>query len=730
MKNARFFLTIALSLAASIPVHASKSIDAANVAEGAINIDGRLDEAAWQTAQTGGDFTQYFPADDIPEQLPTRFKILLSDTHLYVGIQAAKAPGEPVVNSLRHDYSGRSNDHVTFMIDTFSNGDTGYFFGVTPLGVRREGLASAGGETYMLSWNAKWVAETTIGDDEFTAEIAIPLSSIKFPADAVQWKFKIYRSDLLSNEKSTWIKVPQNVKLSNFAYSGDLNFERAPKAADAPITLIPYVNIDAERDYDANSRNNGVKAGLDTKVAIGDSLNVDITINPDFSNVESDEVLTNLSRFELFREEKRQFFIDNSDLFSKFGNMFGNGARPFFSRRIGIATDPDGNTIQNQITGGVRLSGNLNNNWRIGALDIQTEQDPDNNIAAYNNFMLALQRKVGERSSLGGFIIDRQSIAGDETIDQSLTSNRVYGTDYNLATADNHWNGRFYWHRSEQAMGENGNSGQANLSYTTRDWRILGDVSYVDEHFRADLGFVPRTDILKSGLAVARFLYPKDSIFSSHRLDVLNVNFWRASDKHVMDRFGQFWWEGKLKDLSSIQARVRNYYTYLDEDFDPSLLDGATPLPAGSAYRYNDIEVEYDSANDKPFMYGIKAKAGSFYNGDIQSLGIKMAYRLRPKAMIGINIDRNNIELPAPYGSNTLTLAVLRAQYSFTKDIHWNTLAQYSSSGEFLGINSRLQWRFAPLSDVFLVYNDNYNTDGYTPTYRSITLKANYWFDM
>ena len=721
---------IALLVGASQQAFAEKSIDAANVNEGEINVDGRLDEAAWQTAQMGGDFTQYFPADDIPEQLPTRFKILLSDTHLYVGIQAAKAPGEPVVNSLRHDYDGRSNDHITFMIDTFSNGDTGYFFGVTPLGVQREGLASAGGETYMLSWNAKWVAETTVGDDEFSAEIAIPLSSIKFPSDAKQWKFKIYRSDLLSNEKSTWIKVPQNVKLSNFAYSGDLNFEQAPKAADAPITLIPYVNIDAERDYDANTRNNGIKAGLDTKVAIGESLNVDITINPDFSNVESDEVLTNLSRFELFREEKRQFFIDNSDLFSKFGNVFGNGARPFFSRRIGIATDPDGNTIQNQITGGVRLSGNLNNNWRIGALDIQTEQDPDNNIAAYNNFMLALQRKVGERSSLGGFIIDRQSIAGDETIDQSLTSNRVYGTDYNLATADNHWNGRFYWHRSEQALGEDGNSGQANLSYTTRDWRILGDVSYVDEHFRADLGFVPRTDILKSGLAVARFFYPKDSMFSSHRLDVLNVNFWRASDKHVMDRFSHLWWEGKLKDLSRIQARVRNYYTYLDEDFDPSLLDGATPLPAGSAYRYNDIEVEYDSANDKPFVYGVKARAGSFYNGDIQTLGLKMAYRLRPKAMIGINIDRNNIELPAPYGNNTLTLAVLRAQYSFTKDIHWNTLAQYSSSGEFLGINSRLQWRFAPLSDVYLVYNDNYNTDGYTPTYRSITLKANYWFDM
>jgi hypothetical protein len=174
-------------------------------------------------------------------------------------------------------------------------------------------------------------------------------------------------------------------------------------------------------------------------------MNLDITVNPDFSNVEVDDIFTNLTRFEVFLPEKRQFFIDNSDLFGNFGSS--RDASPFFSRRIGLARDTSGNLIENRIIGGLRLSGKLNQDWRLGFLNIQSAEDVDNGIPSNNNMMLAIQRRVFSRSNIGFFILNRQSFQDYDFLDSNDEYNRVVGMDYNLASVDNTWTGKFYLHR-------------------------------------------------------------------------------------------------------------------------------------------------------------------------------------------------------------------------------------------------------------------------------------------
>ena len=168
--------------------------------------------------------------------------------------------------------------------------------------------------------------------------------------------------------------------------------------------------------------------GGDAKISIGNGMNLDLTLNPDFSQVEVDDQIVNLTRFEINLPEKRQFFIHNSELFASIGDS--RDSRAFFSRRIGVAKDIDGNTIENRIIGGLRLSGKITDNLRIGFLNMQTEQDKSNKISSNNNMVLSLQQRVFSKSNINLFFINRENTGNSNFINDQEKFNRVFGVDY------------------------------------------------------------------------------------------------------------------------------------------------------------------------------------------------------------------------------------------------------------------------------------------------------------
>lgn len=696
-----------------------------------ITLDGVMDEAVWEQAEMATDFMQFFPTDSKIADYPTTFKILYSETTLYVGIRAEAANGNYVVSSLKRDFGATTNDNVSLLFDTFSDGTTAYFFGITPYGVRREGLVSEGGDNFNNTWDVKWKAEATRFEDHFVIEVAIPFTSLKFVEGSTKWRFRSYRWNNQSNEQSTWVQVPQQQLLSSLAYMGELHFERPLGRSRTPFTLIPYINTLTDHDFTTDESNTSLKVGGDAKVAIGNGMNLDITLNPDFSNVEVDDIFTNLTRFELRVPEKRQFFIDNSDLFESFGNSF-NEAKPFFSRRIGLARDTLGNLIQNDIIGGVRLSGKLNKDWRLGVLNIQTAKDEANQIASNNNMMLALQRKVGSRSNIGVFWVNRQAMGEKGFLDASDEYNRVIGADYNLASSDDIWRGRFYAHKSFQPNDGKGNfSSQATLTYNPRRWEITEDLVFVDQDFRADLGFVPRRDIIKWGNGIRRIFYPNTGIFNTHGLQALTIVYWRPSlDYKKTDHSYSLTWDTAFKNQAVAEASFTNNYIYLTNPFDPTRTPGGQPLPGGQGYHFNQIEYTYQSNNVNLLTYQVQGVVGRFFNGNIFSIGGQVAYRIQPWAQFTLGVNYDQIRLPDPYEDADLWLVTPKIDVTFSKNLFWSTLVQYSNQRDNLGINSRLQWRFAPLSDLYLVYNDNYFTETFAPRFRSINLKLTYWLNL
>jgi len=727
------FILLGLLFSSPLGLSAQEAVKRlqAKYIEEPIQLDGRLDEPVWELADTATDFWQFFPTDSLQAQYQTKVKIVYDETTLYVGIRAESSGSDYVVSSLRRDFGGTTNDNVSLLFDTFNDGTNAFFFGVTPYGVQREGQVAEGGSNFNNTWDIKWYVESQMYDDHYVVEIAIPFTSLKFIEGATSWRFRAYRWNLQTNVQSTWVRVPQNNQLSSLAYMGELVFEKPLGRSRTPISLIPYVNALAEKDYVEDVSETKLKVGGDAKIAIGNGLNLDITLNPDFSNVEVDDIFTNLTRFELQLPEKRQFFIDNMDLFASFGNTF-NEAKPFFSRRIGLATDPDGNLIENQILAGIRLSGKLNKDWRLGFLNIQTDEDVANEIASNNNMMFTLQRKVFSRSNIGIFFINRQSFKDYDFLDDSDQYNRVIGADYNLASPDDVWKGRLYLHKSFQPGDSEGNfSSQAMLEYNTRKYNFITDVTFVDKEFRSDLGYVPRNDIFKYGILLARNLYPAKGSFNRHQLSFLSITFWSPSrDFMNTDQFYRLQWQADFKDQSRVTFGMANNYIYLTDDFDPTGTEGAIPLPGNQGYTFNQATAEYQSNMSQLVTFNGSVTAGQFFNGENFSFGGQVSMRFQPWAQLSVAVNYDRIRLPEPYASADIWLLSPKAEITFSKSLFWSTIVQYSNQRENLGINSRLQWRFAPLSDLYLVYNDNYFTTEFSPKFRSINLKVTYWLNI
>jgi hypothetical protein len=310
--------------------------------------------------------------------------------------------------------------------------------------------------------------------------------------------------------------------------------------------------------------------------------------------------------------------------------------------------------------------------------------------------------------------------------------NRVVGLDYNLASKDNTWVGRFYAHKSLNPNDKKGNlSAQALLLYNSRFWSVTSDWVYIDKEFKADLGFVPRTDIFKNGTGVGRTFYHKSGILNKQTARIVHVAIFAPSLYNK--RTDQFVWaqhEIEFRNQATLQTRYMWNYVYLNRNFDPTRTFKKQPLAANTSYNYNQFSAVFTSNNAKMVTYSLTSTIGEFFNGNAYSFSGTGNLRIMPKALISLTANYDKIILPEPHASADIVLISPKVDLTFSKSLFWSTLIQYSNQRNNLGINSRLQWRFAPLSDLFLVYNDNYYTQDFEPRFRSINLKLSYWLNL
>lgn len=709
----------------------------------AIQLDGVMDEVVWKEADVARNFWQNFPMDTSLAIAQSEVRMTYDDQFIYIFAKCYSTSDDGdtyyVTPSLRRDFRGSGNDMITFNFDTFQDQTNAFSFGLNPYGVQREGLIANGGalqEDFDLSWDNKWYTAAKIYDSYWTVEVAIPFKTLRFKEESTEWYMNFYRLDSHTNERTVWSHIPRNFRLYSLAHSGTLIWDTPLKKPGANVSLIPYAAGGLNRNYlEGSPTEKNLSVGGDAKIAVTSSLNLDLTVNPDFSQVEVDEQVTNLDRFEIFFPEKRQFFLENADLFADFGM---ENARPFFSRRIGVAIDSaTGQNVQNPIRFGARLSGKVNKNWRLGLMNMQTGEDNTINLPSLNYTVGALQRRMFKRSNLSFIAINKQSLTDTLTDDFTLQSgqyNRLLGVDYNMASADNTWNGKFYYHRSFDPVNpENTFAHGANLIYSTLHWDISWLHQMIGDNFNAEVGFVPRTGFNRVMPSIAYRFFPQSDKVVSHGPG-LEYQYWWNQELGMTDANLRFFYEFIFYNTAELTTSFLNDYVYLFAPFTPSR--EGIPFLTGEDFRMNSIDIEYKSDRRKSFFYDLQTIQGQYYGGMLNYFKGTLSYRAQPYGLFSLDLTYSRVKLDAPYTSANLFLVGPRLDLTFSKSVFFTTFVQYNSQFDNINVNSRFQWRFKPVSDLFIVYTDNYVYDihkrvnNFDVKNRALVVKLTYWLNL
>ena len=712
-----------------------------------IKIDGILDESSWFEGQPAEEFWQYFPLDTVNAEGQTEIYMTYDDDFLYVGTKCYSKAASFVTPSLRRDYNFSGSDNISILFDSFNDQTNAMLFGMNAFGVRREALIANGGRQrgdFASSWDNKWFGEARIHDGYWVAEFAIPFKTLRFKEGGKRWRFNSYRFDTHSNEISTWTQIPRNQIIMDLAFMGEMVWEEPLSKPGSNVSVIPYVIGSGAQDF-VNRPNEQPDAqfniGGDAKISVTSGLNLDLTLNPDFSQVEVDQQVTNLDRFEIFFPERRQFFLENADLFSSFGQTRVN---PFFSRRIGVSVDSaTGQNIQNAILYGARLSGKLNEDLRIGFLNMQTASQPESGLPGFNYTVAAVQHKVFSRSNISFIAVNKDAINQAKFEGDFKPFNRVAGLEYRLASPDNRWTGKAFWHQAITPSDAPDKFSQGlQLEYLRRDYRLEWAHLYVGEGFDAEVGFVPRRDFLLLSPEAELYLYPKKGIVNQHSIGFdsrLILKPGKDGNKilpewGVSDRELELSWDLDFKDNSSGSINYSYSYIFLFNDFDPTRIqDDAVFLPAGTAYGFSSFDIRYRSNRSRKFSFSANPLIGQFYSGFRAGIDGSLTYRYQPYGFVSLDFTYNHIQLDAPFKAANLWLVGPRVDLTFSKGVFLTTFFQYNSQLDNLNINARFQWRFQPVSDFFIVYTDNYFMDPFSQfavRNRALVAKLTYWLNL
>jgi hypothetical protein len=687
-----------------------------------IKVDGAGSDPAWQEQEVATGFSMVLPMDTSKARVRTEVRMTYDDKNIYLLATCFNAvPGRYYVESLRRDFNFGKNDNFLLFMDPFDDQTNGFSFGANAAGAQWDGTMFGGGSVD-LNWDNKWVSVVKNDPEKWVFEMAIPFTTIRYKKGIREWGINFSRLDLKTTEKSSWAPVPRQFPTASLAYTGVLVWDTPPPEPGANISLIPYALGGISKNYETGKAvTQQRKFGADVKVGITSSLNLDLTINPDFSQVEVDRQVTNLDRFELFFPERRQFFLENGDLFGNFGY---SNIRPFFSRRIGLGVP---------IHAGARLSGRLNKDWRIGVMDMQTASVKESGLPGQNFAILSLQRRVFSRSNIGLLFVNKQSMnynpSRDSTKPVYSLYNRNVGLEYNLASANNVWTGKAMVLKSF-SPGKTGRDmvQAAHLQYASRRWNVLLQEEYVGRNYTAEVGYVPRNGYFRVNPSAGYLFFPRGGRILSHGPRLSTSYFFNESLQKT-DYLSLFIYNFNFRNQNTVSVVLIDEFVKLLQPFDPTNI-GKDTLARGSRHYWKALRADYVSKPQSLLTYSFSTRFGSYYQGGQWNLlSGEVGYRFQPFVSLRVNASYNDIRLPDPWNKTTFWLVGTQLDVTMTNTLFFSTFLQYNQQSNNTNINSRLQWRYQPASDIFLVYTDNYLPAPFSIRNRALVLKATWWWN-
>lgn len=665
-----------------------------------IILDGRLDEPAWKLASPATDFITKLPRPGEPSEERTEVRFVYDDDILYVGFICFDSDPTDNVVVLREDFSSRESDGVAMVLDSLHDRRSAYQFGTNPAGAKRDSHVTNNSQ-FNNDWDSVWDVKVSTNDESWIAEFAIPFKTLRFSQSPTQeWGVNLSRFIVRINEQSFWSPIPVRYGMSRISQAGTLiglegirqgrNLKVKPFATTG-ITQIAGTDgsIQTMKDYDG---------GVDLKYSLTPSLTLDATYRTDFAQVEVDQQQVNLTRFNLFFPEKRDFFLENAGTFNFASGGRGADLVPFFSRSIGLS---GGTPIP--IVGGARVTGQVGQ-YDVGFLIMKTESDDTRSIPSNGYLVGRVKRNFSTSSWIGALVTNRDStLAGDY--------NRVYGADahfqfYERLEFDS------YLLRSD-TPGKSGKDQARKFATAWRDDELVVGAEYyaVQTNFNPEMGFVRRKDITQYSGNVSWLPLLRRSRTVRNLIFSTDLDYYEGGNAKVETRT-----QGINVGVELQNGGSGNFFVVenFDRLVDPFLIRSRERGHAADLaidvgdYRYREYSLSFNSSQRGKITGNVNFTLGEFWNGHRKSFGGALGWR--PNYHMNINVDYSHNRVNLPNGSFRTTLVGARLSYGFSPRLFLNGFFQYNADTHQVSSNIRFNFIHHPLSDLYLVYNDRRDT--------------------
>jgi hypothetical protein len=687
--------------------HLERSLAATRTA-GPIALDGVLDEPGWELAPMAHNFIQNDPREGEPATYDTEVRVLYDDEALYFGVFAKdEEPARIISNDLKKDYNTGQSDGFRIILDTFHDGRNGYQFATNPAGAKWDSQMAGEGREKNDNWDGIWDVRTRISDAGWFAEFRIPFRTLKFTAEEVQtWGVNFERKLRRLNEDSYWSPLPRVYELERVSIAGTMTDVRGVRPG-RNLRVKPYAASTAST-ISGRPTTNDFDAGLDVKYGVTSGLVWDFTVNTDFSQAEADEQQINLTRLSLFFPEKRDFFLDNSGIFTFGGNgrnqgggSAANGQNPnanntvqlFFSRQIGLSEN--GEPIP--IVGGTRLSGRQGA-YSIGVLNMQQRELGDS--PATNFTVMRMRRDVFANSDIGAVMLDTEQ-GGPHF-------NRVAGFDANFRFGQflsiNGWAARSFSPQGSVPRPGNEYAADAGFNYSSRTWQLQTDFKGVGGGFNDELGFIQRYGVNSLNGRWGRQFRPRaiSRWMRQFQPHVEYDDFHRQSDGALDSRYINYHFSMNFQDGSNSEIGYNGSEEHILTPFTINASRGVRIDPGH--YEFGEYFVFWNTNNAARISFNNKFGVGKYYDGYRRNYVFGPSVRVSENLNASVGLQVNDITLST--GGFVSKLLSTRINYNFNTSMFFNALVQYNSDSRQWSSNLRFNIIHRPLSDFFLVYNE------------------------
>jgi hypothetical protein len=700
---------VALSLTTLAVLVGARGVDAQGRGEidlsrlpSQVRIDGEMTDSAW-AAIAPLPLTMHLPSfGGVPTQR-TEIRVAYDEGFLYAaGWFYDSQPGEIRVNSLYRDrWSG--DDAFALLVDGFNDNETGLWFYTNPAGVRMDQSISSDARSYNESWNAVWDVATRITDEGWFAEMRIPLSTIGFEErdGRVVMGLTVTRLIARNNERVTFPAIDSRYEFRQPSVMQDVVLRGiVPRR---PVYLTPYFLSGWDRratlppggaSY-ASDQNFVRELGADLRYGVSDNLHLDLSLNTDFAQVEADDEQVNLTRFPLFFPEKRQFFQERAGVFDF---DFGSGGRLFHSRQIGLA--PDRTPIR--MLGGARAVARTGP-WDIAGLDVQT--DDRGSIPSENLGVARIRRRILNPFSFAGTMVtSRIARGGQYNVGTGLDAYiKVVGEEYLTirgATTFDDADGSPTLLGRSQLYAQWQRRSTRGLTYFAQFHRVGAD-------YRPGLGFLPRQDFTRLALFSEYYIHSARSALRTHGPGAIGYAFLRNGDHSLETSYLAFWWHYGFRSGAEGWLEVIHHY----EDVRTAFPLGDGVAVESGEHQFAELWFNFQPPPGPKVRALIDARIGGFYDGWRTQVHVEPTWNLSRHLELGGVYELNRIRFPDRDTGLDIHLVRLRIGAAANARLSATAFVQLNSVEDRVGVNFRLRYNLREGSDVWLVYDEGFNTD-------------------